>query len=250
MLCELLILTAKTEGGTGGLDGEKVKKIIKQGVKLFFGLALYALGIVMTINANLGLAPWDVFHHGLTKNIGITMGQASICVGSALVIIDGLLGERLGWGTLSNMIAIGVFMDIYMLNNIVPVFEPMILRFAMMLLGMFTIGIATYFYLSVGLGSGPRDGLMVALTKKTGKSVRFLRNCIELSVIAVGYLFGGSVGIGTPIMAFSSGYFVQFAFKIFKYDVKGTKHRFIDEDIKFLYEKFSGKNKDKGIKAE
>ena len=227
-----------------------MKNIIGKAAKLFFGLAFYALGIVMTINANLGLAPWDVFHHGLTKNFGITMGQASICVGIALVIIDSLLGERLGWGTLFNMIAIGIFMDIYMLNHLVPVFEAMVPRFIMMILGMFTIGIATYFYISVGLGSGPRDGLMVALTKKTGKSVRFLRSCIELSVIAVGYFFGGSVGIGTPIMALSSGYFVQFAFKLFKYDVKGTKHRFVDEDIKYLYDRFFGKKKDKETEVE
>ena len=227
-----------------------MKEIMKRAAKLFLGLALYALGIVMTINANLGLAPWDVFHHGLSKNIGITMGQASICVGVALVIIDSLLGERLGWGTLSNMIVIGVFIDILMLNHLVPEFESMVPRFAIMLLGMFTIGVGSYFYMSVGWGSGPRDGLMVALTKKTDKSVRFLRNCIELSVIAIGYFFGGSIGIGTPIMALSSGYFIQFAFKLFKYNVKETKHRFIDEDIKYLYDRFSGKKKGKETEVE
>ena len=92
----------------------------------------------------------------------------------------------------------------------------------MMILGMFVIAVASYYYMSVGLGSGPRDGLMVALTKKTNKSVRFLRNCIEFSVLVVGYLLKGSIGIGTPIMALSSGYFVQFVFKLFKYDVKET----------------------------
>lgn len=212
--------------------------------KLFLGLFLYALGIVMTINADLGLAPWEVFHQGLSINLGITMGQASIYVGMVFVVLDSLLGERLGWGTLLNMIFIGVFMDILMLNHLVPVFRGVVPRTIEMLLGVFTIGIASYFYISAALGSGPRDGLMVALTKRTSKSVRFLRNCIELSVLAIGYVLGGSVGAGTVIMALSAGYFVQFAFRLFRFDVKATKHRFIDEDIKYLYDRFLVKNKD------
>lgn len=220
-------------------------KIIKRVAKLFLGLFLYALGIVMTINANLGLAPWDVFHQGLAKNVGITMGLASIYVGIIITVLDSLLGERLGWGTLSNMIVIGTLIDVLMLNHLVPVFQSIVPRFIMMFLGMFVIGVASYFYISSGFGSGPRDGLMVALTKKTNKSVRFIRNCIEMSALVVGYALGGSVGIGTVIMALSCGYFVQLAFKLFKYDVKKTKHRFIDEDIKYLSDRFFTKKEDK-----
>jgi uncharacterized membrane protein YczE len=225
-------------------EGDKMKETIKRIIKLFFGLFLYSLGIVMTINANLGLAPWDVFHQGLSIKTGITMGQASISVGMVLVILDSLFGEKLGWGTLSNMLFIGLFMDILMLNHLVPVFQPVILKLIMMLLGMFVIGVASYFYISTGFGSGPRDGLMVVLTKKTGKSVRFVRNSIELSVLVIGYVMGGSVGIGTAIMAVATGFFVQFSFKLFKYDLKETKHRFIDEDIKRLYDKFFRKKKE------
>lgn len=222
-----------------------MNKVIKRMAKLFLGLFLYALGIVMTINANLGLAPWEVFHQGLSRNLGITMGQASIYVGMLFVVLDSLLGERLGWGTLFNMLFIGVFIDVLMLNRLVPVFQGLVPRYAMMLLGMFTIGVASYFYISAALGSGPRDGLMVALTKRTTKSVRFLRNCIELSVLAIGYVLGGSVGIGTVIMALSAGYFVQFAFKLFRFNLKETRHRFIDEDIKYLYERYFSKKEDK-----
>ena len=198
----------------------------------------------MTINANLGLAPWDVFHQGLSIKTGITMGQASICIGMVLVVLDSLFGEKLGWGTLSNMLFIGLFMDILMLNHLVPVFQPVILKLIMMFLGMFVIGIASYFYISTGFGSGPRDGLMVVLTKKTGKSVRFVRNSIELSVLVIGYVMGGSVGIGTAIMAVATG-FCSVLLKLFKYDLKETKHRFIDEDIKDCMISFSGKRKRK-----
>lgn len=210
----------------------------KRFAKLLLGVFLYAVGIVLTINANLGLAPWDVFHQGLSVRTGITMGQASICVGFVFVVLDSFLGEKLGWGTLLNIVLIGTFVDILMLNQLLPVFSAMVPRYMEMFAGMMVIGIASYYYISAGLGSGPRDGLMVALTKKTTKSVRFIRNCIELCALAIGFFLGGSVGLGTLIMALSTGYFIQFAFKLFKYNVKETKHRFIDEDIKYVYERF------------
>jgi uncharacterized membrane protein YczE len=211
-----------------------MRSLIKRILRLFAGLFLYAVGIVMTINANIGLSPWDVFHQGLSKNVHITMGQASISMGILIVVINSILGERIGWGTISNMLFIGIFMDILMINNIIPVFENIILKLGMMFIGMFVIGTASFLYISTGFGSGPRDGLMIALTKRTGKSVRFIRNCIEVSVLAVGATLGGSLGIGTPIMAFTIGPAVQLAFKLYKFDVSKIKHRFIDEDIKYM----------------
>lgn len=203
-------------------------------VRLFIGLFLYAVGIVFTINANLGLAPWDVFHQGISKIGGITMGQASIVVGLLIVIADWAFGEKVGLGTVFNMLFIGVFMDILMLNHLIPVFSNVVAKVIMMLMGMMIIGVASYFYIGAGLGSGPRDGLMVALTKKTGKSVRFIRNSIELSAVVIGFLLGGKVGLGTLVMVIAGGYFVQFAFKIFRFDVKKVKHVFLDDYVKQL----------------
>ncbi len=211
-----------------------MKTMLQRILRLYMGLLLYAVGIVMTIHANLGLAPWDVFHQGLSETIGVTMGQASMGVGFILIIVDSFLGERLGWGTIANMIFIGLFMDVLMLNHLIPIFQHMIPSLLMMLLGMFIIGIASIFYIGAGLGSGPRDGLMVALTKKTGKSVRFIRNTIEICVLVVGYLLGGFIGVGTLITALAIGYMVQFAFKLFKFEVGEVQHRFIDEDIRWM----------------
>lgn len=202
---------------------EKITSIIK----LFFGLFLYAVGEVMTINAKLGLAPWDVFHQGLAKTFNITIGQATIIVSVIIVLVNSILRERIGWGTLSNMLLIGFFMDILMKNNLVPAFNNIILRTAMMLIGMFILGVASCIYLGVRLGAGPRDGLMIALTKKTGKSVRTIRTFIEVSVLIIGFILGGSVGVGTIIMAVLVGFFIQFVFKIFKFDVKKIQHKFI-----------------------
>jgi len=223
-----------------------MKDVLLRIARLFLGLFLYAVGIVMTINANLGLAPWDVFHQGLAKIFHVTMGQASISVGIILILLNTFLAERLGWGTIGNMLFVGLFMDFLMFNNLIPTFQDFIPSFIMMLLGMFVIGIASYFYMGVGLGSGPRDGLMVVLTKRTGKSVGFVRNAIEISVLILGYILGGFVGIGTPIMALTVGYFVQFAFKLFKFDVGAVQHRFIDEDIKYLRKLLSKPKSDAG----
>lgn len=217
---------------------ENLKHILLRGSRLFLGLFLYAVGIVMTINANLGLGSWDVFHQGLSMTIGITMGQASIAMGIIIVIINYFVGEKLGWGTLSNMLFIGLFMDILMINSLIPIYENTILQIIMMLGGMFIIGLASYFYIGAGLGSGPRDGLMVLLTKKTGKSVRFIRNCIEVTVLIAGYFLGGFVGVGTIINALGIGYSVQFVFKLFKFDVKAVKHRYVEDDIRFIKELF------------
>jgi uncharacterized protein len=205
--------------------------------RLFFGLFLYATGIVMTINANIGLSPWDVFHEGFSNSVGITMGQASMLAGFTIIVLNTIFGEKVGWGTVANMVFIGIFMDILMINNIIPIFENLVLKIIMMILGLLVIGTASYFYISAGLGAGPRDGLMIALTKKTNKSVRFIRSCIEITVVIVGYVLGGTLGIGTLIMAFMMGPAVQFMFKIFKFNVGTVKHRFINEDFKYLKEK-------------
>ncbi|MGI5838669.1 MAG: YczE/YyaS/YitT family protein [bacterium] len=216
-----------------------MSKTILRIARLMTGLFLYAAGVVLTINANLGLAPWDVFNQGLSRLLGITMGQANISVGVLLVVLDSLLGERLGWGTLCNMVFIGMFMDILMLNNLLPVFPGLVPSLLLLCLGMFVVGVASYLYIGAGLGSGPRDGLMVALTKKTGRSVRFVRNAIELTVLIIGYFLGGFVGVGTLITALGIGYFVQLAFALFKFDIRQVKHRFIDEDLRRLGQAFS-----------
>lgn len=214
-----------------------LKQMAQKLIRLFIGLFLFAVGIVLTINADLGLSPWDVFHQGISHITGITMGQASIAVGIMLVILNAALGERLGWGTLCNMLFIGLFMDFLMLNRLIPIYEGIVPGVIMMLLGMAVIGVASYFYIGAALGSGPRDGLMIALTKKTSKSVRFIRNAIESSALIAGYLLGGYVGIGTLIMAIALGYIIQFTFKVLKFDVSSVQHRCIDDDLKLLKQK-------------
>lgn len=214
-----------------------MKSVVIRMIKLMVGLFLFAVGIVMTINANLGLAPWDVFHQGLSNILNMTLGQAGITAGFVLLIVNLFFQERIGWGTIGNMLFVGLYIDLLMVNHLIPIFESIILSLTMMFLGLFIVGCGSYFYIDAGFGAGPRDGLMILITKRTNKSVRFIRNAIEITVAVIGYLLGGYVGIGTVLIAITTGYFVQFAFKLFKFDIRAVEHRFIDEDIKFLYQK-------------
>ena len=214
-----------------------MKKTALTITRLFIGLFICAVGMVMTINANLGLSPWDVFHQGISNILNITIGRANILVGIVIVIIEVLSGEKLGWGTLCNMLFIGLFMDLLMLNNLIPTFDGVIQSLIMMLLGMLFFGFGCCLYIGAGLGAGPRDSMMVIITKKTNKSVRFAKCSTELVTLIIGYLLGGTVGVGTVIMTIGGGYFTQLAFKIIRFDVSKVEQRFIADDLTFIKEK-------------
>lgn len=223
-----------------------MKKAILDLIRLFVGYMVCAIGVVMTLNADLGAAPWEVLHQGISNVADITIGMASIGLGFIIVIIDVILGQNIGWGTVLNMIFVGVFMDILMINKLVPTFNSFLPNLIMMLLGMLVLGYGIYIYMGTGYGSGPKDSLMVILTIRTKKSVRFVKNSLELFAIVMGYFLGGSVGIGTAIMSIAGGYFTQFAFETMKFDVSEVKHRYITDDIKFIKEKIQSRGNESG----
>ncbi|MGL5694529.1 MAG: YczE/YyaS/YitT family protein [Peptostreptococcaceae bacterium] len=220
-----------------------LKSVLFKFIKMIIGFILCAIGIVMTINANLGLSPWDVLHEGIYIMTGITMGKASIAVGILVVLANIILGENVGWATIINMVLVGILMDVLMLNNLIPIADSFMMGLIMMILGMFILGIGCVLYLSTGFGSGPRDGMMVAIQKKTGKSLSLIRNTMEVLALIVGYLLGGTVGIGTVISAFGLGYCIQIAFKICKFDGTKVQHRYIIDDINYLKNHFNKKDK-------
>lgn len=203
------------------------------------GYLLYGLGISMTINANLGLAPWGVLHDGLGNLLGIELGTAAQIVGAVIVIVDIFFGERIGWGTVGNVIFIGFFINQIKFLGFLPTFENFWLSSLLMVAGMATISLATYFYLSAQLGAGPRDGLMIALTKNSSLKVGTIRNIIEVCVVIAGYFLGGRIGLGTLLMAIGLGRFIQLVFQVFKFDVREVKHRYIEEDFKFIANQFN-----------
>jgi len=215
-----------------------MKNILLKIPRLMVGYFLYALGIVMTINAQQGLDPWGVFHQGLSSQFNITFGTVVQIIGAVIVLLDFILGEKIGWGTIGNVIFIGMFIDLISKNNLVPVFENTFLSYLMIFVGMFSISVAAYLYIGAQLGAGARDGLMIALTKRTNKPVGLVRGLIEVTALTIGFFLGGPVGWGTLIMSLMIGFFFQITFRMFKFDVKKIEHRYIDQDFAFLIQKF------------
>lgn len=214
-----------------------MKDLCKRLVIIMLGLFLFAIGNVLTINAHLGVSPWVIFDQGVSNVLGITVGRANIGAGVVFLIIDIFLGQPIGWGSVLNMFFIGFFMDVLMLNNLVPSFNGLAIRFLMLLLGVVLQGFATYYYLGGGLGAGPRDGFMVGLTVKSKKSFRLVKTITEITVVAIGYLLGGDLGIGTIVMALFAGQIFQFVFNIVNFDVGKVEHRYIQDDISYFRKK-------------
>lgn len=214
-----------------------MNKIIRVTARLLLGFIIYGLAIVVMIHANIGLSPWDVLHQGISLKTGLTMGQISIGVGVIIIIIDAFMGEGIGFATLGNVFLIGTFLDIFEGFNIIPYANNLFMGIIMMLIGIILAAIATVLYLKPALGSGPRDGLMLAINKRSSKSVGTIRTIIELTALAVGWLLGGSVGIGTIISGFGLGYAIQIAFKISHIDSKSLTHESVIESIKYLKNK-------------
>ena len=175
----------------------KVKEIMLRYFKLVLGFFIFALGVVITINADLGYAPWDVFHQGIGNIFKIKIGTANVLVGLFMIVFGLLNGQKLGIGSILNMILIGSFINLIMTNEWLPIFSNLYIRLLTIPIGMLVMGLGTYFHINAGFGAGPRDSLMVIIMKKTNKSVGFARNSIEITVLVLGYLLGGPVGVGT-----------------------------------------------------
>ena len=206
-------------------------------VRLFnmlIGLALYAAGIAAMIKANIGYAPWEVFHVGLAHTTGLTIGTASIVAGIVIVVIVTVSGEKLGLGTIASMVLTGVFLDIILFAGFIPVAVNLAMGIIMLIAGMFTIALGSYFYIKSAFGVGPRDNLMVALARKTKIPVGVCRFIVELVVTFAGWLLGGMVGIGTVISVFAIGACVQVTFGVLKFDVTKVKHETLGETFSRL----------------
>lgn len=200
------------------------KPFLSRFIRLIFGLFLHGLGIVMQIQANIGYAPWDVLHTGLSKTIGITIGQASISVGLAILILDWLLKEPLGIGTVLNMILVGSFVDLIMATKLIPQMNSLAGGAGLLTAGLIVLAFGVYFYISSGFGAGPRDTLMVALNRRLSIPIGVARSGVELSALIIGWLLGGRVGIGTVMAVFLIGFILQILFRWLKFAPKDVVH--------------------------
>jgi uncharacterized membrane protein YczE len=167
-------------------------------IQLFTGLVLYGVSDSMLLLAGLGVDPWDVLHQGLARRTGIPTGTWAIIVGAVVLLLWIPLRQRPGLGTLCNVVLVGAVID-GVLAAVTPP-HSLAVRAAVMVSGVALNGVATGLYIGAGLGPGPRDGLMTGYAAR-GHSLRLVRTCIEVTVLLVGWLLGGTVGVGTLVYA-------------------------------------------------
>lgn len=187
-----------------GADGDA--RTVRRSVQLLVGLVLFALSIAMLVHAGLGSMPWDVLSQGISRRTGYSFGTVTLVL-SALVLACWIpLRQRPGIGTVANVLVIGLLLDptLALLDHL-PDPLPLAARVALVVAGIGLNAVATALYIGARLGPGPRDGLMTGLVARTGRSVRLVRTSIEVVVVAVGWVLGGTVGLGTLAFALAIG---------------------------------------------
>ncbi|MEW2441761.1 MULTISPECIES: YitT family protein [Micromonospora] len=194
----------------GNLRHRPVRRL----TQLYAGLVLYGVSMALMIRSELGLDPWDVFHQGLARQTGLSFGTVTIAVGALVLLLWIPLRQRPGLGTVSNVVVIGLVVDATL--TVLPPGEGMPARVALLVAGIVANGAATGLYLGAGLGPGPRDGLMTGFVARHPRfSVRLVRTIIEITVLALGWLLGGTVGLGTVAYALTIGPLAQFFIPVF-----------------------------------
>ena len=198
---------------------------------LLVGVVGFGLGIALMAQSGLGLGPWEVLNQGVGLQLGIPLGTASILLGIPILVCWVPLRERPGPGTLINIVVIGLSTNVGLLIFPSPAPDALPLRLAELIAGILLIGVASGLYLAADLGPGPRDGLMTGIHHRFGWSIARARFGLEVTVLAVGWLLGGTVGIGTVAFALGIGPIVQIALGVFDRDGRVMRRRLsLDEE--------------------
>ena len=195
--------------------------MIRRLLRLNIGLLIYGLAVSMVVNAKVGIPPWDVFAQGISIQLNTSYGVASIIVSVIVLLFWIPLKVKPGIGSIMNAILIGLWADFW--TQFLPKMDFYWGNLAMFLLGTCTVAFATGLYITSNLGSGPRDGLILGLTKRLGWKVWQIRTVIEVLVLSIGWVMGGQVREGTVIFAITIGYLMQISLKFFKYKPAAAK---------------------------
>jgi uncharacterized membrane protein YczE len=184
-------------------------------VVIQIGFALFGLAIATLIRANLGTSPWVMLEVAFAQITGLTPGTLSVIIGFVVLVGAMLMRERIGWGTLGNILCIGPWEDVG-LYLIPSVRDNLPVQFVMLLISIIGIGMASAIYIGVDAGAGPRDSLMLAVKRVSSWNLRRARGTIEVILVLLGWLLGGPIGIGTLVFALLIGPSVQAGFRLLK----------------------------------
>lgn len=188
--------------------------MLRRLIQLYIGLVLYGVSTAMFVRADLGADPWNVFHLGVMKRLSLDIGTVMIVTGALVLLLWIPLRQRPGLGTISNVIVLGLAADAAL--SLMPVLDSLMARGALLVSAVVVNAIATGMYIGAGFGAGPRDGLMTGIHARTGWSVRTIRTAIEVSVLFIGWLLGGTVGVGTVVYALAIGPLIQLCLPWFR----------------------------------
>ncbi len=189
------------------------RRLLRRSTQLLIGLFLFGIGLAFLVRSTLGAAPWDVLTLGISQRVSLTFGTISVIISFVVLLIWIPLRQKPGVGTVANALLVGPSADIGL--YLIPETETLWVRVAYMLTGIGLVGFATGLYIGSRFGPGPRDGLMTGLHRVTGRPIWVVRTVIEATVVLLGWLLGGTVGIGTIAFALLIGPICQYFMRIF-----------------------------------
>ena len=214
------------------------KTIVSQWLQIVLGLLVFAFGVHLTIWANIGLAPWDCLGMGISYHTPLNYGLSMTSIAVLVLVIDLLMKERIGYGTIIDALLTGNFVQMY--NDLSPIPENgnLWLGIAAMLVGFVFMALGMWLYMRAGQGCGPRDALLIALGKRMPKiPIGFVEVLLWAVVLVIGWLLDGPVGIGTLICTFGAGSVMQLVYSVLRFEPRDVKHRDLFEVTSALLRK-------------
>ena len=213
-------------------------QIIKEILKSALGLFIFAIGVYLTIQANIGLAPWDCLSMGVSAKVGYSYGIVHTVISIIILIIDILLKEKIGYGTILDALLVGNYVDWIGYLKLVPVSNNVAVSCAMVVIGLLIMGYGQYFYMAAAQGCGPRDSLLIALGKRFPRTpIGVVQTFMVGIALLIGWLLGGPVGIGTIISVFGMGSALQLVCKIMHFEPRDVVHKNVLETNRIFFQK-------------
>jgi uncharacterized membrane protein YczE len=212
------------------------KQIFLEWLQIAAGLAVFSLGVHLTIFANIGLAPWDCLGMGVAKHTPLNYGLSMTIMSVFILILDLLLKERIGFGTIIDALLTGNIIQFYNDINPFPMNESLPAGILYMLAGFVLMAVGMRIYMAAGQCCGPRDSLLVGLGKRMPRiPIGVVEIIIWAVVLLAGWLLGGPVGIGTLISTFGAGAIMQMVYSLIHFEPRQIRHRSVSEVVKILF---------------
>lgn len=214
-------------------------------IRLVVGLIIVSLAIALSLKAQLGFAPWEVFHSGLSNISHISIGRITIITSFVIISLSFFLGIYPGIGTLLNMLLVGVFVDLFMQIPLEMYLTNVYTKLTVLIISIFLMAIGSFLYIGAGLGSGPRDAITVRIAQRTSFHMGTCKAMVDGVILLLGMILGGSFGIGTILNVLFLGLAIKVVFSVFDFDIKSVEHlSFLDIFRKPVYIEIPKEDKD------